>query len=61
MPTVTTDPVCGAELNQEDVEERSEYEGQVFYFCSAVCRNRFEENPGQFTSRADRGSGGEAT
>ena len=53
MATVTKDPVCGMELNIENTEERSEYWGRTFYFCSDQCRNKFDENPAQYVSRAD--------
>jgi P-type Cu+ transporter len=59
MPNVVRDPVCGMELNLENAEERSEYEGEIFYFCSDRCRNEFDENPGRFIQRADLSSGTE--
>lgn len=58
MPNVVKDPVCGMEINAEDAEERSEYVGEVFYFCSRPCRNKFDEDPGRFIERADLSGGG---
>ncbi len=59
MPNVVRDPVCGMEINMENAEERSEYQGEIFYFCSDQCRNKFDEDPGRFIGRADlRGGGG---
>jgi YHS domain-containing protein len=58
MPNVVRDPVCEMEINLENAEERSEYEGEIFYFCSRLCRNKFDEDPGRFISRADLRSGG---
>lgn len=55
MPNVVRDPVCGMEINLENAEERSEYEGEVFYFCSDQCRNRFDEEPGKFVNRTQDG------
>jgi Cu+-exporting ATPase len=60
MPNVVRDPVCGMEINVELAEERSEYEGEIFYFCSDQCRNKFDEDPGRFISRADL-SGGQSS
>ena len=57
MPNVVRDPVCGMEINLENAEERSEYEGEIFYFCSDLCRNRFDEDPGSFVRRADLSGG----
>jgi Cu+-exporting ATPase len=48
----TVDPVCGAELNVENAEERSEYAGRAYYFCSDACRNKFDENPARYADRA---------
>lgn len=55
MPNVVRDPVCGMEINPENAEERSAFEGEIFYFCSDQCRNRFDEDPGRFVKRADLG------
>ena len=48
----TIDPVCGMELNPENAEERSEYMGRTYYFCSDECPNKFDENPAQNADRA---------
>ncbi len=53
MPNVVRDPGCGMEINEENASERSVYQGEVFYFCSDGCRNRFDEDPGRFIERAD--------
>jgi P-type Cu+ transporter len=42
------DPVCGMELDEEDAEVTSQYKGQEFYFCSAECKQQFDQNPEQF-------------
>ena len=51
MANVTNDPVCGMELNVEDTKERAEFNGQTYYFCSDQCRNKFDQNPAQYTSQ----------
>jgi len=58
---VTKDPVCGMELNEENTDERSEYLGRLYYFCSDQCRNKFDAAPGQYVSRADAAGQGEET
>ena len=58
MPDVVRDPVCGMEINLENAEERSEYQGEIFYFCSDQCRNKFDKAPGRFIGRADLQNGG---
>ena len=57
MANVVRDPVCGMELDEENAAERSEYRGQIFYFCSDQCRNKFDENPGRYMREADTGIG----
>ncbi len=44
----TVDPVCNMEVNPENAAEKSEYDGRAYYFCSAQCRNKFDENPAQY-------------
>jgi YHS domain-containing protein len=46
------------EINVENAEERSDYQGQIFYFCSDQCRNKFDEAPERFIGRADLQGGG---
>jgi uncharacterized protein len=36
-----TDPVCGMQVEIANAAGRSERDGQVFYFCSDHCRDRF--------------------
>lgn len=52
----TVDPVCGMELNPENVEERSEYAGRTYHFCGDQCRNKFDEEPARY---AGAGGGGD--
>lgn len=42
------DPVCGAEMKPKNVEQRSEYQGTTYYFCSPVCKGEFEANPEKY-------------
>lgn len=50
MPDVITDPVCGMQLNREEVSEQSEYRGHVYHFCSDTCRNKFDAEPARYAS-----------
>lgn len=45
---IVVDPVCGMELNQEDVRYVTEYRGQTYYFDSAECQQLFEEDPNAY-------------
>ena len=42
------DPVCGMEVEAESAAGRSNYAGQVYYFCSSSCHSRFNACPENF-------------
>lgn len=42
------DPVCGMEVELAHAEHHAAYRGTTFHFCSAQCRERFEQNPGLY-------------
>lgn len=42
------DPVCYQEVDEESAVHRAEYGGQMYYFCTAHCRKKFEENPAKY-------------
>jgi Cu+-exporting ATPase len=42
------DPVCGMSLKPKKVEARSDHEGQMYYFCSTVCKDQFDKNPERY-------------
>ena len=39
-----TDPVCGMTVNPGEALH-SEHEGRPYFFCSAGCQRKFEEDP----------------
>ncbi|MCK9994349.1 MAG: hypothetical protein Dbin4_02869, partial [Alphaproteobacteria bacterium] len=43
-PEKTTDPVCGMTVETATAKS-SAYRGQVSYFCSQTCREKFEAAP----------------
>lgn len=47
MNTLTTDPVCGMEVEIAS-SLSAEHEGRTHYFCSEKCRVRFVRNPEAF-------------
>jgi len=47
MATMATDPVCGMKIEREKAVT-TEWNGQVFSFCSKGCRNEFLEEPQRF-------------
>lgn len=42
------DAVCGKQIDSSSAAGQLEFEGQTYYFCSIVCRIKFEENPKQY-------------
>ena len=47
------DPVCGSPVDATLTQYVSEFEGQTYYFCSAACQERFDQDPVRYArSRA---------
>lgn len=42
------DPVCGTEVDSQAAAARSKRDGEVYSFCSAECKERFEEAPERY-------------
>jgi Cu+-exporting ATPase len=45
---MTTDPVCGMELEEATAAAEVEYEGNRYYFCSETCREEFLVHPSEY-------------
>jgi Cu+-exporting ATPase len=52
---MATDFVCGMEVKEENAAGISVYKGKNFYFCSTVCKKKFDENPEKYIARRERG------
>ncbi len=39
------DVICGMDVNENDASGVSEYKGKKYYFCSTVCKTKFDANP----------------
>ena len=44
------DVVCGMTIESESAAGKSEYNGETFYFCSLVCKQKFEADPQKYLS-----------
>lgn len=44
--TLMTDPICGMEIDPQTAAGRTERDGQTFYFCSLMCKERFDTGKG---------------
>lgn len=42
------DPVCGMQVDPAKAAGSSVHEGRTYYFCSPVCKQKFDANPGQY-------------
>lgn len=42
------DVVCGMNVVPEQAAGKSEYHGKTYYFCTEVCKRRFDANPQQY-------------
>lgn len=48
------DLVCAMMIESDTASERTFFEGTTYYFCSAGCRGRFEEDPARFVDESQR-------
>ena len=42
------DPVCGMTVDEKSAKFKSEHMGKTYYFCSAMCKQRFDANPTKY-------------
>lgn len=42
------DPVCGMTVNQAKAKYQTDYQGRIFYFCCAGCKQAFEQSPQRY-------------
>ena len=51
-----TDPVCGMDVAPEKAAGKLQHNGQMYYFCSAKCQERFTAEPEHWLDPAKRGA-----
>ena len=42
------DPVCGMDIDPKTAAGKSEYQGQMYYFCSVGCKKAFDKEPHKY-------------
>jgi xanthine dehydrogenase accessory factor len=47
-PAANVDPVCGMTVEASPTSLRYEYEGTVYHFCGAGCRQAFAADPAKY-------------
>ncbi len=48
MATTVKDLVCDMDVDPATATQKSEYQGQTYYFCGPGCKRAFEANPRQY-------------
>jgi YHS domain-containing protein len=51
----TKDPVCGMAVDRDKSTAASAYHGKTYHFCSASCRDKFEQAPEKYLGGAGQG------
>ena len=51
VQTKVKDPVCGMTIEAKNAPGTSEFNGEVYYFCSTACKGKFDANPAQFVEK----------
>ena len=46
------DPVCAMEVDPAQAAGHSEFEGEVYYFCSEECKRKFDTAPTEYAEVA---------
>jgi xanthine dehydrogenase accessory factor len=48
LPQEVKDPICGMSVEASTAKYKSEFQGNVFYFCCAGCKDKFEKHPDKY-------------
>jgi YHS domain-containing protein len=51
---MTTDPVCGAEIEEASSAAEADYGDNRYYFCSESCKEEFERAPARYVDRGEQ-------
>jgi P-type Cu+ transporter len=50
-PYCDVDPVCNMDLSDLHGKFAYEFEDEVYYFCSELCRDKFQAEPKKFAKK----------
>jgi YHS domain-containing protein len=42
------DPVCKMKVDEKKSSIKSEYKGTTYYFCSDICKHKFDSDPEKY-------------
>ena len=48
------DPVCGMQIEESQAVGKSDYLEKTYYFCSAVCKTKFDEEPKIYINQTEK-------
>lgn len=48
---MVTDPVCLTQLDEDEAVDKTEYNGQTYYFHSDRCKEVFDQDPAEYAGR----------
>jgi YHS domain-containing protein len=51
VKTMVKDPVCGMDVDPKKASDKSEYQGQTYYFCSSGCKKAFDKEPQKYIKK----------
>jgi Cu+-exporting ATPase len=49
---MTKDPVCGKQVDENKAPATTSYQGQKYSFCGQDCKNKFDQQPQNYTQNA---------
>jgi len=55
--TTHKDPICGMQVEEKEAAGQSEYNGEIYYFCSPGCKSEFDKNPEKYANQSEKRSG----
>ncbi|HEY1589553.1 MAG TPA: heavy metal translocating P-type ATPase [Rhodanobacter sp.] len=53
VKVMAADPVCGMQVDSVASKHQATHDGQVFYFCCAGCKEKFEASPATYLGMPD--------
>ncbi|MFQ5864946.1 MAG: YHS domain-containing protein [bacterium] len=51
---MAVDPVCGMQVNKDEAQFTTEYQGKTYYFCMEADKMAFVENPEKYSSEPEQ-------
>jgi YHS domain-containing protein len=47
------DPVCGMQVDEAKAAATSQYQGEMYYFCSESCKRQFDQDPERYATQRE--------